>query len=57
MEESDKESMLEKFKLIEDQLEQMENIKLVETIKYLQDNFGMIGSVSSNNLDILYVDY
>ncbi len=51
MEESDKESMLEKFKLIEDQLEQMENIKLVETIKYLQDNFSMIGSVSSNNLD------
>jgi hypothetical protein len=43
--------MLEKFQTIEEKLESMINLQLVETIKYLQDNFGIIGSVTSNNLD------
>lgn len=51
MDESDKKSMLEKFETIEEQLESMCNLQLVETIKYLQDNFGLIGTATSNNLD------
>ena len=51
MDPADKSAMLEKFQSIEEQLESLNNLQLVETIKYLQDNFGMIGSVSSNNLD------
>ena len=47
----DKSAMLEKFQTIEEKLESMNNLQLVETIKYLQDNFGIIGSVTSNNLD------
>ena len=47
----DKSDMLEKFQTIEEKLESMINLQLVETIKYLQDNFGIIGSVTSNNLD------
>ncbi len=51
IDEADKKSMLEKFETIEEQIESMCNLQLVETIKYLQDNFGLIGTATSNNLD------
>ena len=48
---SDKTIMLEKFQIIEDKLETMNNLQLIETIKYLQDNFSIIGSTVLNNCD------
>lgn len=51
MDSVDKNTMLEKFQLIDEQLDTMINLQLIETIKYLQDNYGIIGSVCSNNLD------
>ncbi len=37
--------MLNKFQIIEDNLESMNNLQLIETLKYLQDNFSILGSV------------
>lgn len=51
IDQADKQTMLEKFQTIEEKLESMNNLHLVETIKYLQDNFCIIGSATSNNLD------
>ena len=41
----DKQNMLNKFQTIEDNLESMNNLQLIETLKYLQDNFSILGSV------------
>ena len=43
--EEDKTDMLSKFQSIEEKLDTMINLHLIETIKYLQDNFSMLGSV------------
>ena len=44
--EEDKTDMLSRFQTIEEKLDTMINLQLIETIKYLQDNFSMLGSVS-----------
>jgi molecular chaperone DnaK len=43
--EEDKNEIINKINSIEEKLDQMNNLQLIETIKYLQDNFSMIGSL------------
>jgi molecular chaperone DnaK len=47
MSDEDKKEMLNQFAEIEDNLETMTNIQLVETIKLLNEKYGIIGSVGS----------
>lgn len=46
----DKQNTIDKFKIIEDTLEEMNNLQLIDTVKYIQDNFSLLGS-SNNELD------
>lgn len=46
----DKQYTLDKFKIIDDTIDEMNNLQLIETIKYLHDNFSLLGS-SNNDLD------
>jgi molecular chaperone DnaK len=47
-----KQIMLEKFKTIEDDLEQMNNLKLIESLNFLQNNYSILGTmISSDNID------
>ena len=45
----DKNAMLEKFQTIEEQIDTMSNLQLIETLKYLQDKYTILGT--NNNLD------
>ena len=45
--------MLNKFTLIEDQLETMNSLQLVETLNFLQNNYNIIGSVHNISDDKL----
>lgn len=49
----DKQIMLNKFSSIEEDLENMNNLQLIDTLKFLQDNYNIIGSVQNNNDDKL----
>ncbi len=42
---SDKNDMLEKFNKIEEQLDNMNNLQLIETINYLTENYSILGTV------------
>ena len=46
---NDKNAMLEKFQTIEEQLDTMCNLQLIETLKYLQDKYTILGT--NGNLD------
>ena len=41
----DKNEMLEKFKTIEENIESMNNFQLIETLKYLQESYTILGSI------------
>lgn len=49
--EIDKLEMLEKFHLIEDQLELMNNLQLIETLKFLQDKYNILGSIQPDDVN------
>lgn len=53
--EKDKQIMLEKFKIIEDEVETMNSLQLVETLNFLNNNYNLLGSIqldqSDNKLD------
>ena len=46
---NDKNAILEKFQTIEEQLDTMCNLQLIETLKYLQDKYTILGT--NGNLD------
>lgn len=52
---NDKQLMLDKFKSIEDEIENMNNLQLIETLNFLQNNYNILGSIqldqSDNKLD------
>jgi molecular chaperone DnaK len=49
--ENDKQIMLDKFKNIEDNLETMNSLQLVETLNQLQNEYSILGTVKSEQLD------
>ena len=53
--EKDKQIMLEKFKIIEDEIDTMNSLQLVETLNFLNNNYNILGSIqldqSDNKLD------
>lgn len=52
IENESKTKILETFKTIEDELEQMNNFKLIETINLLQNNYSILGTlISHDNID------
>lgn len=52
IEESEKNKILNKVRLIEDSMDTMTNIQLVETIVYLQENYTLIGSTLNRSEDL-----
>lgn len=49
--EEDKKIMLDKFKSIEDKVEEMNNLQLIETINFLQNNYNILNSNNISNKD------
>ena len=48
---NDKNIILDKIKQIEEKIDSMNNLQLIETITYLQDNFSLMGTNNIDNSD------